>query len=109
MTMGMGISRLTMVIKPVQGELNVALEPMFMHIDNMNLIHDDLIIANKTSSEHITTICEVMEAISNAQLTLNSEKCKSGFKEMKFWLYSVLMECDRSCQNWYTQFHHSSN
>ena len=108
MTMGKGISHLTMVIKPVQGELNVTLKPMFMQIDNMNLIHDDLIIANKTSSEHITTICEVMEAISNAQLTLNSEKCKSGSKEIRFWLYSVLMECDISCQNRCTQFHHSS-
>ena len=75
--------------------INVTIKPIFMHIGNIHLIHDDLIIPSKTSSEHITTICEVMEAISNAQLTLNSEKCKFGSKEIKFWLYSVLMECDQ--------------
>ena len=76
---------LTMGIKPVQGELIVALESIFMHIDNIHLIHDDLIIATRTMSEHIAAIHEVMEAISNAGLTLNTEKCKFGSKEVKFW------------------------
>ena len=40
---------LTMGKKPVQGELSVALKSIFMHIDNINLIHDDLIIATRTS------------------------------------------------------------
>ena len=76
--------RLTMGIKPAQGELNVALKPIFMYIDNINLIHDDLIIATSTVSEHIAAIREVKEAISNAELTLNSEKFKFGYKEIKF-------------------------
>ena len=76
--------RLTMDIKPAQGELNVALKPIFMYIENINLIHDDLIIATGTVSEHIAAIREVKEAISNAELTLNSEKCKFGCKEIKF-------------------------
>ena len=75
---------LTMGIKPAQGELNVALKPIFTHIDNNNLIHDDLIIATRKISEHIEAICEVMEAISNAGLGLNPEKCKFGSKDIKF-------------------------
>ena len=35
-------------------------------------------------SEHIAGIHEVMEAISNAGLTLNLEKCKFGSKEIIF-------------------------
>ena len=76
--------RLTMGIKPAQGELNVALKSIFMYIENINLIHDDLIIATGTVSEHIAAIREVKEAISNAELTLNSEKFKFGYKEIKF-------------------------
>ena len=49
-----------------------------MHKDNIHLIHGDLIIATRTMSEHIAAIHKVMEAISNAGLTLNPEKCKSG-------------------------------
>ena len=78
--------------KPAQGELNVTLKPIFMHIDNIHLIDDGLIIANKTSSEHIAATCEAMKVISNAGLTLNSERYKFGSKEIKFWLYSALME-----------------
>ena len=47
---------LTMGIKLAQGELNVALKPLFMSIENAHLIHDDLILASKTVSEHIQSI-----------------------------------------------------
>ena len=76
---------LTLGIKPAQGELSVALKPIFMHIDNIHLIHDVLIIATRTMSEHIAAIREVTEAISNPGLTLNPEKCKFGSKGIKFW------------------------
>ena len=33
-----------------------------------------------------------MEAISNAELTLNPEKCKFGSKEIKFW--SIIFSAD---------------
>ena len=36
-------------------------------------------------SEHIAAIREVMQAISNAGLTLNPGKYKFGYKEIKFW------------------------
>ena len=77
--------RLTMGIKPAQGELNVALNPLFMLIENAHLIHDGLILAKKTVSEQIQTICRVMEVISEAGLTLNPEKCSFANKEINFW------------------------
>ena len=61
----------TIGIKPAQGELNLALNPLFMSIENAHLIHDDLILAIKTVSEHIQTIRRVMEVLSEAELTLN--------------------------------------
>ena len=45
-----------MGIKLAQGELNVALKPLFMSTENAHLIHDDLILASKTVSEHIQSI-----------------------------------------------------
>ena len=76
--------RLTMGIKLAQGELNVALNPLFMSTDNVHLIHDDLILATKTVSEHIQTIRRIMEAVSEAGLTLNPEKCSFANKEINF-------------------------
>ena len=63
------------------------------HIFKIHLIHDDLIIAARTMLEHIAGIHEVMEAISNAELTLNLEKCKFGSKEIKFW--GMIFSADR--------------
>ena len=44
--------RLTMGLKPSQGELNAALRPIFAQIDNVYLIHDDLIIATSNDEDH---------------------------------------------------------
>ena len=76
--------RLTMGSKPAQGELNVALKPLFMPIENAHLTHDDLIPATTTVSEHIQTIRTVMEVVSEAGLTLNPEKCNFINKEINF-------------------------
>ena len=74
-----------MGLKPAQGELNTALRPHFAHIPDAHLIHDDLIVATKTTEKHCEVIKEVMEAVSNAGLTLNPEKCVFGKSEIKFW------------------------
>ena len=74
-----------MGIKPAQVELNVALNPLFMSIENVHLIHDDLILATKTVSEHIQAIRRVMKVVSEAGLTLNPEKCSFANKEINFW------------------------
>ena len=56
-----------------------------MHIKNVHLIHDDLVIATKTEKEHESTLRLVMEAISDAGVTLNPSKCVIGAKEIEFW------------------------
>ena len=76
---------LTMGLKPAQGELNAALAPLFDHIKNLHLIHDDVIIATSTIEEHLTALHEIMEAISKAGLTLNPTKCTFLQKEIRFW------------------------
>ena len=42
-----------MDVKPAQRELNVALKSISTNIDNVHLIHDDLIIATKTMTEQM--------------------------------------------------------
>ncbi len=78
-------TRLTMGLKPSQEELNAALLPIFAHIPDVHLIHDDIIIATETDSEHETAFWEVMKAISEAELTLNPEKCVLGAGTIHFW------------------------
>ena len=77
--------RLTMGVKPAQGELNNALQPVFAHIPEAHLIHDDLIIATKTNAEHAQVLKDVMTAISRAGLTLNPSKCFIGKSDVLFW------------------------
>ena len=82
---------LTMGLKPLQGELNVALKLIFAHINSVYLIHDDVIIATKNISDSIKAVSKVMEAVSLSRLTLNPDKCHFGCKEIKFWgmIYSA--------------------
>ena len=77
--------RLTMGLKPAQGELNTALAPLFLHINGVYRIHDDLVIATPTAEEHKIALQLVMQAISDAGLTLNPAKCLIGAKEIEFW------------------------
>ena len=74
-----------MGLKPAQGELNTALAPLFLHINGAYLIHDDLVIATPTAEEHKIALQLVMQAISDAGLTLNPAKCLIGAKEIEFW------------------------
>ena len=48
-----------------------ALKPLFSHIANVYLIHDDLIIATKSIEEHLEAIREVIEIMKSKILTLN--------------------------------------
>ena len=77
--------RLLMGVKPAQGELTMALQPIFSHIPNVYLIHDDLVIAAKTRTDHNAALKAVLEAASNAGLTFNPSKCSYGVAEIKFW------------------------
>ena len=74
-----------MGLKPAQGELNAALSPLFSHIKDAYLIHDDLIIGTMTYDEHEATLRAVMQAISDSGLTLNPTKCVIATSEINFW------------------------
>ena len=74
-----------MGVKPAQGELTMALQPIFCHIPDVYLIHDDLVIAAETQEEHNIALIAVLEAMSKAGLTLNASKCSYGVSEIKFW------------------------
>jgi hypothetical protein len=77
--------RLLMGVKPAQGELTMALQPIFSHIPDVYIIHDDLVIAAKTKKDHNRALEAVLEALSKSGLTLNPSKCSYGVKEIKFW------------------------
>lgn len=77
--------RLTMGLTPSQGELSVALRPVFADIEGVHVIHDDVIVATKTDNEHEQAIKECMEAIKKAGLTMNAPKCVFGKREISFW------------------------
>ena len=74
-----------MGLKPAKGELNTALAPLFRHIKDVHLIHDDLVIATETEKQHENTLHLIMQAISDAGVTLNPSKCVIGAKEIEFW------------------------
>ena len=77
--------RLVMGIKSAQGELNAALQPLFAHLPQVHIIHDDLVIATVTLREHEEVVKAVMGILAAAGLTLNPPKCVFGKKEIRFW------------------------
>ena len=76
---------LTMGLKPAQGELNAALTALFAHIQDVHVIHDDVVVVTDTVEEHLRAIRLLLEAISKAGLTLNPKKCTFLAKEINFW------------------------
>ena len=77
--------RLVMGIKSAQGELNAALQPLFAHLPQVHIIHDDLVIATTTQEEHENNVQAVMDVLAGAGLTLNPPKCVFGASEIRFW------------------------
>ena len=77
--------RLVMGLKPAQGELNAALQPLFAHLPDVDVIHDDIVISTKDESDHVSVVEEVLKILSEAGLTLNAKKCVFGANEIKFW------------------------
>lgn len=70
-----------MGVKLAQGELNAALRPIFAHIHNLYVIHDDVIIVAKIMVEHNVALKATMDTISNA---LNGSKCSFGKTQISF-------------------------
>ena len=77
--------RLVMGLKPAQGELNAALQPLFSLLKSVHVIHDDIVIATKTLAEHETMIEQVMAIVEKAGLTFKASKCVFAAKEIHFW------------------------
>lgn len=77
--------RLTMGLKPAQGELNSVLSPLFAHIPYTHVIHDDVVIAAPSDYEHDKCLEQVMETIHKSGTTLNAAKCTFGTSEISFW------------------------
>ena len=77
--------RLVMGIKSAQAELNSALQPVFAHIPEAHIIHDDLVVATATKEQHEHVIEQVLAAIETSGLTLNLKKCVFGASEIRFW------------------------
>ena len=78
-------TRLTMGAKPASGELSKALRPLFNDLAAVHIIHDDIVIATPTLSEHEDATIEALQILFKAGLTLNSKKCLFHKKEIPFW------------------------
>ena len=74
-----------MGVKSAQGELNAAIMPLFRNIPDAHLIHDDVVIASKNITDHVTALENCLKAIQKEGLTLNTEKCHFGMSEITFW------------------------
>ena len=49
---------------PATGELNKALRPLFAHLKNTFVIHNDLFVAGKSKQEHdrnLEKVCQTIE------------------------------------------------
>ena len=77
--------RLVMGLKPSQGELNSALQPLFSHLPEVHVIHDDIVVATENEVLHVEVMVKVLGVLSRAGLTLNQEKCTFGAHEIRFW------------------------
>lgn len=87
--------RLVMGLKPSQGELNAALQPLFAHLPQVHVIHDDIVIATISVEEHISIVDQVMQILSKAGLTLNGSKCVFGQDKIAFW--GMIFSADGVC------------
>ena len=76
--------RLVMGLKPSQGELNAALQPLFANLPEVHVIHDDIIVATDDETSHVKIVEKALSILQDKGLTLNKEKSKFGAKQIKF-------------------------
>ena len=67
------------------GELNRALQPLFLQSPHVHIIQDDIIVAGKTEKEHDTALDEACKILLQAGLTLNSGKCIIKEDSIPWW------------------------
>ena len=80
-------TRLTMGTKPASGELTKALKPLFASIEDVHVIHDDVIVASTSQKRHTPALEEILQKIEESSLTLTSnlDKCAFMEEEVQFW------------------------
>ena len=83
---------LTMGCTPASGELTKALRPLFQHIDEVHVIHDDVVIATVDEQDHERVLKQVLQIIEESGMTLNIKKCMFFKPEVPFW--GVLINAD---------------
>ena len=83
---------LIMGVKPAEGELNTALRPILAHIPYTHLIHDDQILGAPNLKEQNSSVEQIMKAESDADITLNPERCTFEKSKIKFWSLIVSEE-----------------
>ena len=76
---------LTMGCTPSAGELSKALRPLFRHLKEVHVIHDDVIIATVDAIEHERVLNCVLRIIADVGMTLNINKCMFHQPEVPFW------------------------
>ena len=81
----MRYKRLTMGSTAASGELTKALNPIFQHMKDTFILHDDLIIAGRTDEEHDKTLEEVCKRIQNVGMTFNIDKCIIAKEKIPWW------------------------
>ncbi len=70
---------------PVSGELTKALRPLFQHLKEVHVIHDDIIIATSNDEEHERILNLVLQIIEASGMTLNINKCMFHKSQVPFW------------------------
>ena len=90
--------RLSMGLEPAQGELNASVLPIYGHISQAHIIHDNLVVATSPTDSHSKVLDHVLSATSDAGLTFNPDKCVFGKKEVEFWGMIVSSEGVRQTQ-----------
>ncbi len=65
---------LTMGCTPASGELTKALRPLFQHIKEVHVIHDDIIIATSDEAEHERVLNLALQIIEDSGMMLNLDK-----------------------------------
>ena len=66
---------ITMGSTPASGELTKALRPLFQHLKEVHVIHDDIIIATANEEEHKRILTLALKVIEESGMTLNINKC----------------------------------
>ncbi|XP_059091067.1 uncharacterized protein K02A2.6-like [Tigriopus californicus] len=77
--------RVSMGLKPASGELALACQNTFGHLENVHTIHDDVIVAAPTKQQHDRAMTKFLERVKQCGMTLNPAKCTIGHKEITFW------------------------